>query len=92
MYFESPRGKRVTITSAELEKIEWSTWSSVLGKQCEGIWPRQSDVTDINASDRTKDGTMLATADDFGYLKLFDFPSMVSILNDHCCLRQGVRA
>ncbi len=77
LYFESPRGKRVTITSSELNKIEWSTWTSVLGKSCQGIWPRQSDVTDVNAADRTKDGSMIATADDFGYLKLFQFPAEV---------------
>eukprot|EP00794_Sanderia_malayensis_P020047 gene20047-22014_t len=75
LYFESPRGKRVTITSSELSKLEWSTWTCILGKQCEGIWPRQADVTDINATDVNKDGSMIATADDFGYLKLFQFPS-----------------
>ena len=77
LYFEAPRGKRVTITAAEIQKIEWATWTSVLGKECEGIWPRASDVTDVNATDRTKDGSLLATADDFGFLKIFDFPSKV---------------
>ena len=77
LYFEAPRGKRVTITAAEVQKINWATWTGVLGAECEGIWPRASDVTDVNASDRTKDGTLLATADDFGFLKIFDFPSKV---------------
>jgi WD40 repeat protein len=40
-----------------------------------GIWPAGADGSDINAVERSPDGTVIATADDFGTIKLYNFPS-----------------
>jgi WD40 repeat protein len=40
-----------------------------------GIWPPEADGTDINSVDRSPDQTLLATADDFGKVKLFRYPA-----------------
>jgi len=40
-----------------------------------GIWPPYSDGSDINSCDRSLDGTVIATADDFSTVKLYKFPS-----------------
>ncbi|XP_035283834.1 echinoderm microtubule-associated protein-like 5 isoform X4 [Anguilla anguilla] len=74
LFFEAPRGKRQTIPVAEVEKIDWSTWTCVLGTHCEGIWPVVSEVTEVTAACLSSSRKVLATGDDLGYVKLFRYP------------------
>ena len=48
----------------------------------QGIWPEGADGTDVNAVCRSHDKKVLATGDDFGLVKLFNFP----------CVEKGSRA
>uniref|UniRef100_A0A3Q4GGM9 EMAP like 5 n=1 Tax=Neolamprologus brichardi TaxID=32507 RepID=A0A3Q4GGM9_NEOBR len=73
-FFEAPRGKRQTIPATEVEKIDWSTWTCVLGTSVEGIWPVISEVTEVTAACLSNDRKVLATGDDLGYIKLFRYP------------------
>ncbi|KAL5463172.1 hypothetical protein EMCRGX_G032049 [Ephydatia muelleri] len=75
LYFEAPRGKQQFITSKDAEHLTWSRWTSVLGSSCVGIWPAYSDVTDINAACVSRDSQVIATGDDFGFVKLLKYPS-----------------
>lgn len=77
LYFETPRGNRVNIREEDVQKIEWSTFTSVLGSTCVGIWPPCTDVTDVNSTCLNSRKNCLATGDDFGLIKLFDYPSPV---------------
>ena len=41
-----------------------------------GIWPDNADGTDINACAKSNDGTLIASADDFGKVNLLEYPSI----------------
>ncbi|XP_016361551.1 echinoderm microtubule-associated protein-like 5 isoform X5 [Sinocyclocheilus anshuiensis] len=74
LFFEAPRGKKQTIPATEVDKIDWSTWTCVLGSSCEGIWPAVSEVTEVTSACLSNDRKLLATGDDLGYVKLFKYP------------------
>lgn len=78
LFFEAPSGKRVAPAKRELEQMAWTTWSGVLGREVEGVWPPKSDITDINGVHRSRDARLVATADDFGTVKIFSYPATVS--------------
>lgn len=61
----------------QVDKIDWNTWTCVLGSSCEGIWPVVSEVTEVTSSCLSNDRKLLATGDDLGYVKLFKYPVKV---------------
>jgi len=73
LYWQGDTGRHLT-RAAQLQGAEWATWTSILGPTVSGMWPPGSDNTDINSVDRSKSEKILATADDFGMVKLFVYP------------------
>lgn len=63
LYLDPRTGKQVKENQRD---TRWATWTCVLGFDVMGIWPRDSDGTDINSCDRSPSGRYLLTADDFG--------------------------
>lgn len=75
LIFKMPGGKHVT-SRDEIKKIHWFSWTSVLGAEANGIWPKYSDTNDVNAVDANFAGEVMVTGDDFGLVKLFRFPTL----------------
>jgi len=74
LFWSCETGKQVTATSMN---ESWRTNTVVLGFEAMGIWPPGSDGTDVNSVDVSKESGLLAAADDFGTLKLFNYPCIV---------------
>eukprot|EP00063_Salmo_salar_P011762 XP_013986597.1 PREDICTED: echinoderm microtubule-associated protein-like 6 [Salmo salar] len=70
---EVPSGKMVAEQSV-IERITWATWTSVLGDEVLGVWPRNAEKADVNCACVSHAGLNVVTGDDFGLVKLFDFP------------------
>lgn len=75
LFWNSDNGKRVT-RFADVADVDFPKWQCFLGWPVQGIWDGASDGTDINAVDKSSDGSCLATGDDFGTVKLFKFPAI----------------
>lgn len=74
LFYEAPSGSRKTISASDVERLQWSTFTCVLGPTVKGVFPPGSDITDVNATCRTKDKSLLASGDDFGFVNLFEYP------------------
>lgn len=69
-----------------MRAIHWATWTCVLGPEVNGIWEKYTDTNDINATDAYFGGEVIATGDDFGFVKLFRFPSLKKGYYKKCTL------
>ncbi|OQS03517.1 microtubule-associated protein, partial [Thraustotheca clavata] len=87
LFCDVKTGKQVTSASA-LRDEQWGTWTCPLGWPVQGIWPKDSDGSDVNGVCRSLSGALLATGDDFGKVKIFRYPCAkkhagFAVLNGH---------
>uniref|UniRef100_A0A8D2IBK6 EMAP like 2 n=2 Tax=Urocitellus parryii TaxID=9999 RepID=A0A8D2IBK6_UROPR len=73
LYWDPATCKQIT-NADTMRNVEWDTATCVLGFGVFGIWSEGADGTDINAVARSHDGKLLASADDFGKVHLFNYP------------------
>lgn len=60
--------------------------NSILGDEVIGIWPRNADKADVNCACVTHTGLNIVTGDDFGLVKLFDFPCTEKFVSGYSIL------
>lgn len=71
LYWDARHGKQITENQRD---TEWASWTCPLGFPVMGIFPDYSDGTDVNGVERSPDGTFVATVDDFGLVKVYNYP------------------
>ena len=75
LYWDAATAKQIT-SSYSLRDVAWQVWTSVLGWPVQGIWLEASDGTDVNSCCRSGQGDVIATADDYGMIRLYKFPAL----------------
>ncbi|KAG7492530.1 hypothetical protein MATL_G00015650 [Megalops atlanticus] len=74
LYWDVPNGCRLIRNRSECKDVDWATYTCVLGFHVFGVWPEGSDGTDINALIRSHNRKLIALADDFCKVHLFQYP------------------
>ncbi|TSK42137.1 Echinoderm microtubule-associated protein-like 4 [Bagarius yarrelli] len=69
-----PNGCKLIRNRSDCKDIDWATYTCVLGFHVFGVWPEGSDGTDINALVRSHNRKVIALADDFCKVHLFQYP------------------
>ena len=60
--------------SSQTNDVEWAGQTCKMGWAVRGIWEAGMDGTDINAVDRSPDGSLIVSADDWGRVNLYRNP------------------
>jgi len=60
--------------SRDLKDTHWATCTSIVGWDVQGIWPPESDGSEVNSVAKSHNGKYLATGEDTGLVKLFNYP------------------
>uniref|UniRef100_A0A8C8RS51 EMAP like 3 n=1 Tax=Pelusios castaneus TaxID=367368 RepID=A0A8C8RS51_9SAUR len=74
LYWDVAGGCKLLRNRFENRDREWASYTCVLGFHVFGVWPDGSDGTDINSLCRSHNERVVAVADDFCKVHLFQYP------------------
>ncbi|XP_028284689.1 echinoderm microtubule-associated protein-like 3 isoform X2 [Parambassis ranga] len=74
LYWDIAAGCKLLRNRFESKDREWASYTCVLGFHVMGVWLEGSDGTDINALCRSHSERVVAVADDFCKVHLFQYP------------------
>ncbi|XP_060614237.2 echinoderm microtubule-associated protein-like 3 isoform X1 [Anolis sagrei] len=74
LYWDVAKGCKLLRNRFENRDREWNSYTCVLGFHVFGVWPDGSDGTDINSLCRSHNERVVAVADDFCKVHLFQYP------------------
>ncbi|XP_062595219.1 echinoderm microtubule-associated protein-like 2 isoform X4 [Saccostrea cucullata] len=83
LYWKIPACKQETSISA-VRDLEWASGNCTLTFNAAGVWPEGADGTDVNNVCRSNNGKVLASADDFGKVNLYQYPCYHPRAKKHC--------
>lgn len=75
--------KFVIFQGESIRDLEFVTQNCVLSLNTIGIWPSGADGTDVNGCCMNAGQSLVASADDFGKVNLYAYPSRTPQANGH---------
>lgn len=81
LFYKVPEKKQDPSGASNTVDTEWATMSCKLGWSVQGIFPPGTDGSHINGVDESNKKDLIATADDYGLVSIFNNP----VLEDHKC-------
>jgi hypothetical protein len=75
LFSGNPNTCRQILQPSQLKDVQWATDTCRISFNSVGIWPEGADGTDINNCARSHDGSLLVTGDDFGTVRLYQYPA-----------------
>lgn len=78
LLFWDVRSKSQITSASVVRDAKWETWSCPFGWPVQGIYPPESDGSDVNAVSRTRDERVVASGNDNGSVRLLKFPSVTA--------------
>ena len=76
----------------ETRDCTFATQTSFLGWNVQGIWSKGTDFSEVNSLGKSHGGSLLATADEFGEVKLFKHPCIGSGIDKEGALKRRPKA
>eukprot|EP01029_Cantina_marsupialis_P014635 TRINITY_DN32098_c0_g1_i4.p1 TRINITY_DN32098_c0_g1~~TRINITY_DN32098_c0_g1_i4.p1 ORF type:complete len:1031 (+),score=348.41 TRINITY_DN32098_c0_g1_i4:513-3605(+) len=83
LFWDVSTGRQIK-RSSSLADTQWGSWTCTLGWPIQGIFRGSMDGTDFNSADRSHDSKLLALADDFGSVRLLNYPC----ISDGACFAE----
>lgn len=74
LFFKIPECVQDPSGATNTKDVEWATQKTKLGWDVDGIFPPYVDGTHINGVDRSEDGKLIITGDDYGLINIFRNP------------------
>jgi len=75
LYWLTSSGKQLPHGAIELKDEKWATRTCPLGWSVQGLWPEVQDEIVVTSCERSSGGSLLASTDDFGRVRLMTYPS-----------------
>jgi microtubule-associated protein-like 6 len=77
LFWSADTGEQQT-PSSTMKDVRWATTTTPLAWAVQGVWPPYADGTELNSVCQSSSGAVVATADDFGRLRLYRYPCVVA--------------
>lgn len=91
LYWDAIGGRQILDAETIETDTEWNSWSCKLGFPIMGIWGKNQSGNNVNAVCRSSSETLVATANDDGSVRIFNYPCVVNGAPFVGCRAHGTR-